>query len=311
MKVNSKQSLAQSKRYSDEPELSYAAYFEDPFQKTIVRIIERISGQRKFKTLYDIYRSELSDELSFWQASIQLLNLDVRFSASQLAKIPKTGPLIVVANHPYGVLDGVMLGWLISQVRSDFRILVNSVLLEAPEVRDQLLPIDFGETREAIIRNIDTRNRAIEMLRNGECIIVFPAGGISTAKSMFGAAIDDTWKPFTGKLIAQSGAAILPIYFQGENSRLFQWVSHVSLAMRLALIFREVLIQAKSPLIVTIGDTVPSERISQLTSRTEMMDFLRSTVYSLAPEYQKERLEKVQSDIFHSTSLTNSNLKGA
>ena len=297
--------------HNDNPELSYAAYFDDPFQKTIVRIIERLSGQRKFKSLYDIYRSDLSAQLSFWQASIQLLNLDVRFSATQLAKIPKTGPLIVVANHPYGVLDGVMLGWLISQVRSDFKIIVNSVLLEAPEVRDQLLPIDFGETREAIVRNIETRKRAIEMLRTGECIVVFPAGGISTAKSLFGAAIDDTWKPFTGKLITETNAAILPIYFQGENSRLFQWVSHISLAMRLALIFREVLVQAKSPLQVTIGDTVSSEQISRLSSRAEMMEFLRRTVYSLAPEHQKERLAKVQSDIFSSVSVSDSNTKDA
>lgn len=308
MNRNLERSKAPANISNDNPELSYAAYFDDPFQRAVVRIVERLSGQRKFKSLYDIYRAELSNKLSFWQASIQLLNLDVRFSDSQLAKIPSSGPLIVVANHPYGVLDGVMLGWLISQVRSDFKILVNSVLLEAPEVRDQLLPIDFGESREALVRNIETRKRAIELLRNGECIIVFPAGGISTARSVFGAAIDDTWKPFTGKLIAQSEAAILPIYFEGENSRLFQWVSRVSLAMRLALIFREVLIQAKSPLQVTIGDTFPSQKISQFSSRTEMMHFLRSSVYSLAPDYQRERLAKVQSDIFKSISFSNSNL---
>lgn len=282
----------------EDPELSYAAYFDDPFQKTLVRVIERLSGQRKFKTLYNVYRRELADHLSFWQAAVQLLNLEVRFSEEQLSKIPKNGPLIVVANHPYGVLDGVMLGWLMSQVRSDFKILVNSVLLEAPEVREQLLPIDFAETRDALARNIATRKKSIEMLANGECIIVFPAGAISTAKSLFGAAIDEPWKPFTAKLISQSDAAILPIYFDGENSRVFQWVSHVSLAMRLALIFREVRLQSKSPLNVKIGDVLTSENISHLTTRTEMLAYLRSTVYSLAPDYQKVRLKKVQKDIF-------------
>ena len=97
-----------------EPELSYAAYFEDPLKRRLVQAVERISGQPKIKQLYDHYRADLSRDVPFFEAAIRLLDLDVQFSASKHALIPREGPLVVVANHPFGVLDGLIISWLIS-----------------------------------------------------------------------------------------------------------------------------------------------------------------------------------------------------
>ena len=85
---------------------------------------------------------------SFWQAAVRSLALDVRYDPDALAAMPKTGPVVVVANHPYGVLDGIVISWLVSKVRPDFVVLTNAILMRAPEVQGFILPIDFSETEE-------------------------------------------------------------------------------------------------------------------------------------------------------------------
>ncbi|MEO1473538.1 MAG: lysophospholipid acyltransferase family protein [Pseudomonadota bacterium] len=277
-----------------DPDLSYAAYFDHPVQRAVVRAVEHVSGQPKIKRLYDQYRRELAHDTPFWDAAMRLLELDVQFSASHLAQIPKQGPLVVVANHPFGVLDGLTICWIVSLVRPDFKILTNAVLMEAPEVRDYLLPIDFAETKEAQTTNIVTRKESMDILKTGGCIIVFPAGGVSTAPSPFRAAIDDVWKPFTAKLITGSGANVTPIYFEGQNSRLFQWVSPISMSLRLALIFREVKRRMGKTMNVHIGETLTPEALANAGKRAELMAFLRNSTYSLAPEKWQRRIAKAE-----------------
>ena len=274
------------------PKLSYAAYFDHPLKRGMVRTIERLSGQPYLQKLYETYRESLADE-PFFAAAVKLLNLDVEFSSARLAQIPETGPLVVVANHPFGVLDGLLISWLISLRRKDFKVLTNAVLDGAPEAREWLLPIDFAPTKDAQATNIATRAESLERLRAGECIIVFPAGGVSTSPTPFyRAAVDDTWKPFTAKLITRSGAHVTPVFFEGQNSRLFQWASHVSIELRLALIFREVKRRVGTAIPVHIGETLTPETLASAGKRHELMNFLRDQTYGMAPGSQQAAIAK-------------------
>jgi len=276
------------------PKLSYAAYFDHPLTRGMVRTIERLSGQPYLQKLYETYRENLADE-PFFAAAVKLLNLDVEFSAARLAQIPETGPLVVVANHPFGVLDGLLISWLVSLRRKDFKVLTNAVLDGAPEAREWLLPIDFAPTKDAQAVNIATRAECLERLNAGECVIVFPAGGVSTSPTPFyRAAVDDTWKPFTAKLITRSGARVTPIFFEGQNSRLFQWASHVSLELRLALIFREVKRRVGTAIPVHIGETLTPETLASAGKRHELMNFLRDQTYGMAPLKQQPAIAKAQ-----------------
>ncbi len=288
------------------PKLSYAPYFDHPLKRGMVRTIERLSGQPYLQRLYETYRADLAHE-PFFEAAVKLLDLDVQFNASRLSQIPTTGPLVIVANHPFGVLDGLLVSWLVSLRRTDFKVLTNAVLDGAPEAREWLLPIDFAGTKEAQATNIATRAESLERLRNGECIIVFPAGGVSTSPTPFSrSAVDDTWKPFTAKLITRSEASVTPIFFEGQNSRLFQWASHVSIELRLALIFREVKRRVGTAIPVHIGETLSPDVLANAGKRHDLMNFLRAQTYGMAPVDQQasiaraqERFEASKPAIFH------------
>ena len=272
------------------PELSYAAYFGDPLKRRLVQAVERMSGQPKIKQLYDHYRADLSRDVPFFEAAIRLLDLDVQFSASKHALIPREGPLVVVANHPFGVLDGLIISWLISLRRSDFKVLTNSVLDGVPEARPYLLPVEFGGRREAVEANVAMRKAALAHVKGGGCIVVFPSGGVATTPRPFDPlAVDDEWKPFTAKLITQSRAHVTPIFFDGQNSRLFQIASHLSLELRLALVFREVRRRMGKTLRVEIGETLTPETLDAAGKRRGLMEFLREQTYALAPDGKAPR----------------------
>ncbi|MFN7055756.1 lysophospholipid acyltransferase family protein [Hyphomonas sp.] len=266
------------------PELSYAAYFHDPMKRALVRAVEKATGQPKLKRLYERYRAGELGEAGFFEAAIRLLELNVRFDVARLLNIPAGGPLVVVANHPFGVLDGLIICWLIGQRRQDFRVLTNSVLDAVPEAKPWLLPVDFGGTRAALEANLAMRKAALGHVKSGGCVIVFPAGGVSTTPGPFDPlAVDDDWKPFTAKLITQGRASVTPVFFNGQNSRLFQIASHLSLELRLALVFREVRRRIGKTVTVGIGETLTPEALAAAGKRRDLMEYLRELTYGLAP----------------------------
>src|SRR6185437_1595016 len=262
---------------------SYAASDDPWLKRKLIRGIERITGQPYLKRIYEDNRTHPIAGESFFDAAMRRLELRIVVNEDALARWPKTGPLVVVANHPFGVLDGLIICHLVSKVRSDFRVLTNSVLHRAEEIRTFLLPVDFADTQAALQTNLRTRAEAKLHLTKGGCLIVFPAGGVSTTPSLWHSrAVDAEWKTFTGRLIAQTRAPVAPVFFAGQNSRLFQLASHVSMTLRLSLLFKEIHDRIGTAVHVRVGDviacdTLPSER--QLFMRA-----LRERTYALERE---------------------------
>lgn len=265
---------------------SYAEAGDPRLKRGMIRTIEKLTGQPRLKRLYlDHCRNPQPGE-SFWSAAVRRLRLDVRIDPDRLAAIPRQGPLVIIANHPYGVLDGLAAGWLAERVRPDFRILTNAVLLRAPEAAPYLLPVDFSGSDDALATNLRSRAAARAHLDNGGCVIVFPAGGISTSPDRLGLkpAVDAPWQPFTAQLIERANATVVPLFFEGQNSRVFQIASHLSLTLRLALIFHEVNSRIGASLKVAVGAPIFWPELARLGNRQAVMVQLRRRTYALASE---------------------------
>ena len=261
---------------------SYAEASDPRLKRFIIRMIERMTGQPRLKSLYDERFSRRLPGESFWDLAIRLLDLHVATNEEALARVPKAGPLVFVANHPFGVLDGVVLSHLVNRVRGDFRILTNAVLNRADEVKEFLLPVDFTETDAALQTNLKSRAAAKHHLLNGGCLIVFPAGGVSTTPKLWDKrAVDAEWKNLTARLISQGKASVVPVYFAGQNSRLFQLASHLSMTLRLSLLFKEVHDRIGHEVVVRVGEVIPYQALTKIEDRQQLMTVLREATYAL------------------------------
>ena len=263
---------------------SYATPADPPVKRGLIRLVEKATGQPTLKRLYlDNQRHPRPSE-SFWDAAVRSLARDVLYDAAALQRVPRDGPVVFVANHPYGVLDGIVISWLVQKVRADFVVLTNAVLMRANEVRDFILPIDFSDAPEARAMNLNSRAAARAQLEKGGVVVVFPAGGVSTAPDRLGRrpARDARWQPFVAQLIQRSKATVIPVWFGGQNSRLFQIASHVSLTLRISLIFHEVKSRIGTQLPVAIGAPIPFSELAHVTDRQTLADLLMKRTYGLA-----------------------------
>ena len=269
-------------RHADADDFSYAEPDDPRLKRFFIRLIERMSGQPYLKWLYEDHRANPLPGESFWDAAVRKLELKIVCNDETLARWPREGPLIVVSNHPFGVLDGVVICHLVSRIREDFRVLTNAVLMRAEVVREFLLPIDFAETEEAVKTNLQSRAAAKAHLLGGGCLIIFPAGGVSTTPRPWNKrAVDAEWKTYTGRLIAQSKAPVASVFFAGQNSRIFELASHISLTLRLSLLFKEVHDRIGSELHVQVGDAIPFGKLPDTGDRQAFMRNLREMTYRL------------------------------
>jgi putative hemolysin len=264
--------------------LTYSSPQDHVIKNVLIKSIERLTGQRKLENLYFDLINKPQPYRSMWEAALAQLQINLEYDEAQLARVPRSGPLIFIANHPYGLIDGLAICHLASKVQPQFKILINSVLAQEDWIAPYALPIDFHETKEAVQININSKRLAMQTLREGGLIVIFPAGGISTAKGLFGKVTDLEWKLFAAKLIQISQATVVPLYFHGHNSKLFQIVSQFSLTLRLSLIIHEVRNKIGESLQVTIGTPIPYAKIANIKKRKELIDYLREVTYGLAEE---------------------------
>ena len=213
----------------------------------------------------------------------------LEYMGGGLENIPAEGPLVVVANHPYGILDGLAMGRMLQITRGDFKIIANNVFKKARDLDEVILPIDFAETKEAQRINIATRKEALRYLADGGAIAIFPGGTVSTSAKPFSRAMDPPWKTFTARMIAKSGATVVPVYFDGANSRLFQLASHINSTLRMALLINEFDSRVGGPIRVRIGEALPQSEIKARSGdAAALMDYLRESTYRLSPKPLKD-----------------------
>ena len=266
-------------------EISYASSAGSRGSRAFVRLVENATGRLGLIRRAEGYEREVAQGRDFWDVICDRYGIGLEVAGGSLEAIPAEGPLVIVANHPYGILDGLTMGRILSARRGgEFKVLAHSVFMRAPELEHVILPVDFDETREAVRRNLATRAEAHRFLGAGGAVAVFPGGTVSTAAGPFGRPLDPGWRHFTAKLIARSDAAVVPIFFEGHNSRLFQVASHLNYALRLGLMIREFRKRVDTPVRVVVGEPIPRAVLDPLRGDARAMtDVLRDATYGLSP----------------------------
>ena len=270
----------------DKRKLSYANTFSSPWKILTIRSIEWTTGKipllrliRKFE-----HRGAPIGQEFFTQA-LDIMGIEVTTPPEQLLNIPRTGPLVVVANHPHGMVDGMVMAELIGRVRTDYQILTRNLLTGIKEIEQFMLPVAFPHEEDAVRQNLTMRKKAMELLQKGGVIILFPAGVVASSETMFGPVIESEWNPFTAKMILRSGASVLPIFFPGHNTRAYQIANRLSATLRQGLLLHEAAHALNKPQSPTIGTPISPEELSEWSDNPRgFMAWLREKTLALKPQ---------------------------
>ena len=266
-------------------DISYSFSASSRGGRAVIRTVENATGRLRLIRRANGYQDDVANGADFWEVMVDRYGLSLNVIGGSLENIPRSGPLVLVSNHPYGILDGLMMGHILSRVRGgEFRILANRVFRKAGDLDRIILPVSFDETREARATNLNTRKTALKYLNDGGAIGVFPGGTVSTSAKPFSRPMDPGWRSFTAKMISKSEAAVVPIFFEGSNSRLFQIASHLHSTLRMALLINEFKRRVDEPVNLVVGTPIPADELAARRGDGKaMMDFLRARTYALSP----------------------------
>lgn len=266
-------------------DITYAHSATTKSGRAMIRLLENTTGRMRLIRRADGYEDEVAAGRDFWTVMVERYGLSLDVTGGTLDNIPRTGPLILIANHPYGILDGLMMGHILSRARGDFRILAHQVFRKSDDLNRIILPISFDETREAVRANVETRQTALRYLGDDGAIGIFPGGTVSTAARPFSKPMDPGWRGFTARMVGKSRATVVPVFFEGANSRLFQVASHLHITLRLGLLIKEFKKRVDAPVRVVVGRPIGRDVLDPLARDTKaMMDFLRRSTYELSPK---------------------------
>ena len=283
--VRNKQAHLMQRAQQGPRDISYANSAQTRGGRVVIRTMENLTGRIKLIKRAKGYERDVAEGQDFWQVMVERYGLSLDIASGSLASIPKSGPVILIANHPYGILDGLMMGHILSQTRGDFRILAHSVFQKAEDLHRVILPVSFDETKEAVALNLQTRKASLDYLAEGGAIGIFPGGGVSTAAKPLARPLDPGWRSFTARMIAKSQATVVPVFFEGQNSRVWQIASHLHVTLRMALYINEFGKRVDTSVRVHVGEPIRRATLDErVKDPKSLMAFLRDKTYELSPK---------------------------
>ncbi len=249
----------------DRSSLSYASTFDDPIKSRIISVMEFFTGKLTILRLIRKFEKRGAPTgQAFWRAALDTMGINLTTPQSQLDRIPKEGPVVVVANHPHGMVDGMIFADLIGRVRPDYRILTRSLLTSIDEVAGSyMIPVPFPHDPDAQRKGVEMRSKAMAHLKEGGVVALFPSGVVATSETWFGPAVEEEWNVFTAKMIRRSGATVVPMKFPGQNSRAYQIANKLSPMLRQGLLLHEIVHSCNKPQGPIVGHPIAQEEIDK------------------------------------------------
>ncbi|MCL9783305.1 lysophospholipid acyltransferase family protein [Vibrio sp. S4M6] len=236
------------------------------------------------------YQKKPKDPTSFEFMNYTLSTLGIEYEVGRgnTDDIPKEGPLVIVANHPLGAIEGVILADFIGRIRQDVKVLANELLKRLPEISELFIGIDVFEGKNAHKTNAKGVREAHQHLADGGVLIVFPAGEVSTYCKSSNMLADIEWSQSVAKFVKRSKAVTLPIYVNGKNSHLFYQAGRVHPLLRTALLGRELLNKSEKTIQISLGSPIPFREIKDFASDKDIVNYFRLNTYLMSPETKPE-----------------------
>jgi putative hemolysin len=251
------------------------------FPRELENLLSRALGIQEIARVYDALRS-MGEQRPIADRLLDFLGVTFETSDIDLARIPKSGPAIVTANHPFGILEGAILASLLRRIRPDVRFLANGILNAIPEVRDLLIPVDPISGRSAVEANGRGLRASLQHLRSGGMLVVFPAGEVSHFRWSNRRVTDGEWNTSVARMAGIANVPVVPLYVEGTNSLMFHLAGLAHAAFRTALLCRELLNKSGRCVKMRVGAAIQPEKLVAMPSAREQTDYLRWRTYLLA-----------------------------
>jgi putative hemolysin len=256
--------------------------FDPATSSPFIRLLQKLLGITELSELYpQAEQIQLPGEF-YYSALLRLLNVNWSLSEADLQRIPRCGPCLVVANHPFGMIEGTVLGALIERLRPDVRVVANSLLMPFPKVAEYCFLVNpFGGAEATRANRIGLR-QSLRWLAGGGLLVVFPAGEVSSLNLKRGVVHDPPWSPSVGRLARLADAPVLPVFIEGRNSVPFQIAGLIHPRIRTALLPYEFLNKRGKSIVIRTGKLITPKKLATFATDEERTEYLRSKSYVLA-----------------------------
>ncbi|MCR9387487.1 lysophospholipid acyltransferase family protein [Vibrio metoecus] len=257
-------------------------------------LAEWATGLKRLNQFY-AQRPAGGDTREFLRFTLDVLGIDYQVVRGQLASVPSQGATIVVANHPLGCVEGVILAELLLSVRSDVQILANQYLKLVPELACLFIGVDVFEGTEATKANLHALRQAHKHLEQGGLLLMFPAGEVSQlVDSKQGRLEDKEWSQSVSRLVKKHQAHTVPVYIDGQNSTPFYLAGKIHPMLRTLMLGRELLNKKHAAIRIALGETISHNEIQHLCDQ-QLVNYLRLNTYLLQPSPARNKTAYDQS----------------
>jgi putative hemolysin len=268
-----------------------AAALKKPWSKKLYSLIqtpfERMLAIDRINEYYQ-NACRVERDVNFFQKCLEGMRIQYRVSPEDLERIPTSGPVLAVANHPFGAVDGVVLGSLLLQVRPDVKVLGNYLLGAITELCPWLILVDPFGAEDSAKKNLRSMKETLNYLKEGGMVATFPAGEVSSFQWRNRQVADPQWNVNTARFIHKSQASVLPIFFEGRNTALFQMAGMIHPRLRTLLLPREMARREETVISVRIGSPIPYRKLAEFENDQMMTDYLRMKTYILRNRKDEE-----------------------
>ncbi|UOE38830.1 lysophospholipid acyltransferase family protein [Chryseobacterium oryzae] len=277
--------------------LSKIGFLKNPVASAVMRITKINEVNRLYDKLKD------KEGKDFFDSFVRERNLSYIAFEEDLAKIPKTGPFILVSNHPLGAIDGILMCKILSEIRPDFKVMGNFLLEKIKPMEPYVIPVNPFEGRKEIRNSASGMRETLKHLENGGCVGIFPAGEVSNKNNPYGEILDKNWEKPALKLIRMAKVPVVPMYFHAKNSSLFYQIAKIHPNLQTLMLPSEMMNDREKPIRIRIGRPISVKVMDEMESIEELGEFLKTKVYMMKSYYEKRK------SLAQSINLKNLSLK--